>query len=557
MTIYDSLGATANLFADNETTALNNPFTVSDVNYDSDGSFWFKADNGDYDIKVVSGGVTTWKYGIYLTDSTIMSISRTNKADAVQYEPINGKMYFIGGTDGGWFKGVTGGSGYADNGGAYCGTAFIPTGGDGSSAYLRDYNGAVDPAWYGAVIASDASASFVLAYADSETVVVDKAYIATNFTLSKTTEFKDAGKLTITGTFTISANIIAPNIEVFDTSAVTSYTITSGSLYEIKPLWFSDDFGTSQTVEGYKCAEALLGTVSNYNQFHGYRCGEKTNDAIESHFSGTFAGASCIHADLSTGVGYGALRGKENPPSSGAFDNTSADNTVALGQGTLQDGTSHTNSTAVGSGCGRDVGISVSFTAVGVNAGRLGGDLSNVVLIGAATGYNLGSTGAAADSQYTTYVGSDIGFNITQDTKSTLIGARSGLYSTICDNNTWNGYLTGPDSGTYSTVSSTICIGSVARTRVDDSITIGNSVTETVAGRIRIGTSADQTSTMLGPLQLTIGDTSGASIFVGTGSPEGVTTSGVGGLFLRTDGGASTTMYVKESGAGNTGWIGK
>lgn len=43
----------------------------------------------------------------------------------------------------------------------------------------------------------------------------------------------------------------------------------------------------------------------------------------------------------------------------------------------------------------------------------------------------------------------------------------------------------------------------------------------------------------------------------GTGSPETVVTAPVGSLFLRTDGGANTTLYVKESGAGNTGWIAK
>lgn len=43
----------------------------------------------------------------------------------------------------------------------------------------------------------------------------------------------------------------------------------------------------------------------------------------------------------------------------------------------------------------------------------------------------------------------------------------------------------------------------------------------------------------------------------GTGSPEGAITAGVGTIFLRTDGGASTTLYVKESGSGNTGWVAK
>lgn len=53
---------------------------------------------------------------------------------------------------------------------------------------------------------------------------------------------------------------------------------------------------------------------------------------------------------------------------------------------------------------------------------------------------------------------------------------------------------------------------------------------------------------------------SGASqilILIGTGSPEGVKTAPIGSLYLRTDGGANTTLYVKQSGTGNTGWVAK
>lgn len=41
----------------------------------------------------------------------------------------------------------------------------------------------------------------------------------------------------------------------------------------------------------------------------------------------------------------------------------------------------------------------------------------------------------------------------------------------------------------------------------------------------------------------------------GLGSPEGVITAAKGSLFLREDGGAATSMYKKESGSGNTGWV--
>lgn len=43
----------------------------------------------------------------------------------------------------------------------------------------------------------------------------------------------------------------------------------------------------------------------------------------------------------------------------------------------------------------------------------------------------------------------------------------------------------------------------------------------------------------------------------GSGSPEGVVTSPIGGLYLNTSGGASTTLYIKESGTNNTGWVAK
>jgi hypothetical protein len=43
----------------------------------------------------------------------------------------------------------------------------------------------------------------------------------------------------------------------------------------------------------------------------------------------------------------------------------------------------------------------------------------------------------------------------------------------------------------------------------------------------------------------------------GAGSPEGVITAAVGSIYTRTDGSTSTTLYVKTSGTGNTGWTAK
>lgn len=43
----------------------------------------------------------------------------------------------------------------------------------------------------------------------------------------------------------------------------------------------------------------------------------------------------------------------------------------------------------------------------------------------------------------------------------------------------------------------------------------------------------------------------------GSGSPEGVVTAPVGSIYSRTDGGAGTSVYFKESGSGSTGWVAK
>lgn len=48
-----------------------------------------------------------------------------------------------------------------------------------------------------------------------------------------------------------------------------------------------------------------------------------------------------------------------------------------------------------------------------------------------------------------------------------------------------------------------------------------------------------------------------ALVTSGAGSPLGVVEAPVGSIFLRSDGGASTTLYVKESGSDASGWVAK
>jgi len=39
--------------------------------------------------------------------------------------------------------------------------------------------------------------------------------------------------------------------------------------------------------------------------------------------------------------------------------------------------------------------------------------------------------------------------------------------------------------------------------------------------------------------------------------PNGVMSAKIGSRYVRTNGAAATSFYVKESGTGNTGWVGK
>jgi len=86
-------------------------------------------------------------------------------------------------------------------------------------------------------------------------------------------------------------------------------------------------------------------------------------------------------------------------------------------------------------------------------------------------------------------------------------------------------------------VSVNVAIG----TAVSGGAALGSSVR--VAGNVGVGDYADYNARV--------------GFLTGTGSPEGVTTAGIGSIFRRTDGGTSTTLYIKESGTGNTGWIAK
>lgn len=105
-------------------------------------------------------------------------------------------------------------------------------------------------------------------------------------------------------------------------------------------------------------------------------------------------------------------------------------------------------------------------------------------------------------------------------------------------------------------------IGAGAQGATKGRIGIGNlsfSAASGNADEIWIGNTTDNTDLLIPMGRIHMGDspTADPSIRVVTGTPEGAITAPVGSLAVRTDGGANTTLYVKESGVGNTGWIAK
>lgn len=54
-----------------------------------------------------------------------------------------------------------------------------------------------------------------------------------------------------------------------------------------------------------------------------------------------------------------------------------------------------------------------------------------------------------------------------------------------------------------------------------------------------------------------VGDGDTVRVFKGYGSPENTITASIGSLYQRLDGSTSTTLYVKTSGSGATGWTSK
>lgn len=404
------------------------------------------------------------------------------------------------------------------------GTVIIATVGGTDYVYELQYDGAVNAKWFGAKgdgITNDTvniSKLFVF-----DTIVFTKGtyllgsltFPNINIILEKGAILKPTpGSIIAFGVLgeTKVATINSGDYEIFDT---TDGDISFISVNKINPLWFSHNYvGFSQRISGYLAGHNAIGNKDNFNYTHidGYRACEKTTNTVEDLYIGVFAGSGVLTSSLSTAVGYGALRGEESPPGSGVFNNRAVASATAIGQGAFQNGVDTSYSTAVGAGAGLSIPNANGVDVFGANAARLAGSLSNVAIFGTVSGYNFGTVGTVEDSRWTTLIGSNVAYNAKQGERATLIGANSGLYSKDISNNTWIGYFTGPDSAVHENVTESICIGSLARTRGKNTITIGNRVTNIDEGRTIIGGASSTSVQIMGIYGLTTA--SSANMFV-------------------------------------------
>lgn len=110
---------------------------------------------------------------------------------------------------------------------------------------------------------------------------------------------------------------------------------------------------------------------------------------------------------------------------------------------------------------------------------------------------------------------------------------RASSYMTVLSSGTWIVRTKGVDVFSYNATNKSLDF-------VNDDTSLGRS-----------GRSLTSAWTRRVMYTATIGD------FYGSNSPEGVLTAGISSTYRRSNGGANTTFYVKESGTGNTGWVAK
>jgi hypothetical protein len=314
---------------------------------------------------------------------------------------------------------------------------------------------------------------------------------------------------------------------------------------------FSNTTGSQNTASGQGALSS--NTTGNYNTASG-------QDALSSNTTGGYNTASGQGALSSNTTGnYNTASGQE-----ALFSNTTGSQNTASGQGALSSNTTGSQNTASG------YQALFSNTTGGYNTASGYRALFSNTTGSQNTASGQGALSSNTTGNYNTASGQDALSSNTTGGYNTASGQGALSSNTTGSQNTASGQgaLSSNTTGNYNTASGRLSGGYTANgsanTVTDNSVYLGfdsraladNQTNQIVVGHTAIG-GGSNTAT-IGNSFVTVLYLSGAvGWFQGNGAPEGVVTAPIGSFYSRKDGGAGTSFYVKESGSGNTGWIGK
>jgi hypothetical protein len=125
----------------------------------------------------------------------------SNVANLRTMQPLNSERIYLkchtteGKGGHGWFRGVTGAAvgTYTDDNGI----VIVPTNGNGSAAFIREYSGAVNVKWFGAIANTNITTAFQNALNASNHIILDEDYSCLTVSLTRNTKI-EGSKINLT-----------------------------------------------------------------------------------------------------------------------------------------------------------------------------------------------------------------------------------------------------------------------------------------------------------------------------------------------------------------------
>ena len=185
------------------------------------------------------------------------------------------------------------------------------------------------------------------------------------------------------------------------------------------------------------------------------------------------------------------------------------------------------------------IAVSIGGTVASPTYLTFTGNTCSIFATASGSGVYIGSVSTINFSDNFISVNSGDGLLMLQN-EATMV---AGVFS----NNIMRNIGTGTAKSAF--ILSSVGAGAVTKTIFGGNVQEGFDTTLSTSGSVSFSAPI-----MMGGFQM---NTTNVLWLTGAGTPESSITANIGSLYTRTNGGANTTLYVKESGTGNTGWIAK